>query len=65
MDKVRQATNNDPLLLSLKHVILEGWPTNRQNCKENLPEFWNYRDELTEIDGIIFKGTKIFLPEAL
>ena len=65
MEEVRQATENDPQLRSLKQTILEGWPANRQNCKQNLHEFWNFRDELTEIDGIIFKGTKIFIPVAL
>ena len=65
MEEVRRATQSDPQLCSLKQVILEGWPANRQNCKLNLHEFWNFRDELTEIDGIVFKGTKIFIPEAL
>ena len=65
MEEVRQATANDPHLCRLKHVISEGWPANRQNCKQEMHEYWNFRDELTVIDGIIFKGTKIFIPEAL
>ena len=65
MEEVRQATANDAHLCRLKHVISEGWPENRQNCKQEMHEYWNFRDELTVIDGIIFKGTKIFVPEAL
>ena len=65
MEEVRQATANDSHLCRLKHVISEGWPENRQNCKQEMHEYWNFRDELTVIDGIIFKGTKIFIPEAL
>ena len=65
MEEVRQATANDAHLCRLKHVISEGWPEHRQNCKQEMHEYWNFRDELTVIDGIIFKGTKIFIPEAL
>ena len=65
MKEVRQATESDPQLRALKQVILNGWPADRQNCRQDLHIFWNFRDELTEIDGIIFKGTKIFIPEAL
>ena len=65
MEEVRQATADDQQLRRLKQVILDGWPANRQNCDKHLLEFWNFRDELTEIDGIIFKGTKIFIPQAL
>ena len=65
MEEIRQATAEDPHLRHLKHIISEGWPENRQNCKQEMHEYWNFRDELTVIDGIIFKGTKIFIPKAL
>ena len=65
MEEVRRATADDPHLHHLKHIIKEGWPENRQNCKQEMHEYWNFRDELTVIDGIIFKGTKIFIPKAL
>ena len=64
-EEIRRATSQDPQLQRLKQVIFDGWPENRQDCDKNLLEFWNYRDELTVIDDIIFKGTKIFIPQAL
>ena len=48
----------------LIEVIKNGWPENRTDCPRELIEFWNYRDELTVIDGIVLKGKKIFVPEA-
>ena len=32
---------------------------------ENIHSFWNYRDELSIIDGIVLKGTCIIVPERL
>ena len=28
----------------------------------NLRSFWNYRDELSILDGLILKGTRIVIP---
>ena len=65
MTEIRDATAKDLLLQQLITMIHQGWPPNRQNCMKKLVEFWNYRDELTELNGIVFKGTKILIPEAL
>ena len=45
-------------------VIQQGWPDERQDCQPNIKEYWNFRDELKIIDGIIFKGKKILVPTA-
>ena len=34
-------------------VINLSWPEVRNDCPTNIPEFWNFHDELSDIDGIL------------
>ena len=65
LDEIREHTEKDPLLTSLKHTIMTGWPETRSQCPSEIHGFWNYRDELSVHDGIILKGTRTVIPEAL
>ena len=49
---------------ALKHQIVKGWPHIRSECGKNLQDFWNYRDELSVLDGLILKGSRIVVPES-
>ena len=44
-------------------MIIKGWPEKRDECPPNLKSFWNYRDELSILDGLVLKGTRIIIPE--
>ena len=44
---------------------MTGWPETRNQCPSEIHGFWNYRDELSVHDGIILKGTRTIIPEAL
>ena len=54
----------DPMMQALKHQIIKGWPHIRSECGKNLQEFWNYRDELSVLDGLVLKGSHIVIPES-
>ncbi len=62
MDTIRQATTADTQLQTLKQTILDGWSEVRQHCPAQIIDFWNYRDELTYVDGIILKGQRVLIP---
>lgn len=65
MEQLRKATHDDLHLQQLKIYIQNGWPESRQECHPSVINLWNHRDEMSMIDGVIFKGEKIFLPTAL
>ena len=65
MQQLQQATSKGPQLQALMSVIQQGWPDEHQNCQRNISEYWNFRDELSIVDGITFKGEKILVPTAL
>ena len=55
-------TEKDETLIALKNTILRGWPDKRDKCPQNLKSYWNYRDELSVLDSLIIKGTRIIIP---
>ena len=57
-------TTKDPTMKALKHQIIKGWPSIRSECSSNLQDFWNYRDELSVLDGLVLKGSCIVIPES-
>ena len=65
MSQIREATLNDRSLQKIKDYIQHGWPEHRNDCCQSVIECWNYREELSCIDGIILKGEKIFVPTTL
>jgi len=48
---------------TLKQTIETGWPETRQGCDNSIIEFFNYRDELSTGDGLIFRGQTILIPK--
>lgn len=62
---IRKATEQDPQFISLRSVIKAGWPDVRKKCPSSLSEYWNHRDEISEIDGLLFKGEKLIIPHVL
>ena len=43
-------------------MVLKGWPEKRDECPESLKAYWTYRDELSVLDGLVLKGTRIIIP---
>ena len=50
---------------TLMHIIIDGWPDNKQSLPQCARDYWPYRDEMTTADGIIFRGTRIVIPVKL
>ena len=60
--EIKHETTKDPVLSEIANYVIEGWPNNRQNVPEPLKSFWSYREELSLINGIVFKGQRIVIP---
>ena len=56
-------TDKDETLVALKSMIIKGWLDKRDECPTSLKEYWNYRDELSILDGLVLKGTRIVIPK--
>ena len=60
--KIEMATQQDPDLQALRRVILEGWPQDRQNSSSEVQPYWDFKDELSTYNGIVYKGERIVIP---
>ena len=52
------ATQSDPKLCSLTKTIHEGWPQAKKDCPEQLLDFWSFRQEISEEDGLLYKNQR-------
>ena len=64
LDRVCGATATDDILLKLMKTIVEGWPDKRYLDPGLLPYF-NYRDELTAQDGIVYRADRVVIPSSM
>ena len=55
-------TGKDEILVALKSQIIKGWLDKRDECPTNLREYWMYRDELSILDSLVLKGSRIVIP---
>ena len=64
ISELQARTRDDPALQQLIRIIQVGWPNQRSQCPKSVLPYWNYRDELTVIDGLVLKGERIVIPTA-
>lgn len=43
----------------------KGWPDNKKDCPVKIQDYWNCRNELTVVDDIVMKGSKLVIPSSL
>ena len=56
-------TNKDEILITLKDMIIKGWPEKRDECPVKRRDFWTYQDELSILDSLVLKGSWIIVPK--
>ena len=64
-DMVREATASDEQLITLQHVIEDGFP---EDCRQLAPELRPYHrisGSLCIVDGVVLSGSRIVIPRAL
>lgn len=62
--KLQKAAAADLEMMLLRKTILEGWQDRRDELPNEILIYWNYRDELACIDGLIYKGLRLVIPQA-
>lgn len=65
LKKLIQETDNDEVMQLLKTQIRAGWPESRSEIQDDLKIFWNVREELTIINGVVVKGCQLVIPKSM
>ena len=63
--KLQEHTNTDDTLQKLVAVIVQGWPSDKHNEDNDIWPYWNFRDELTVLNGVIYKGLQVLVPPSM
>ncbi|CAG2201421.1 unnamed protein product [Mytilus edulis] len=50
--EIKDATEADENLRKLSSVVVSGWPNSKEMLPDDIQSYWNFRDEITVIDGI-------------
>ena len=64
LQELRLAMQSDPTLCSLSKSTHEGWPQSRKDCPKQVLEFWNFRQEISEENGILYKSHRLIVPHS-
>ena len=64
LQELRLATQSDPTLCSLAKTVHEGWPQSRKDCPKQLLDFWSFRQEISEEDGLFYKNQRLIVPHS-
>uniref|UniRef100_A0A8C7JBX1 Gypsy retrotransposon integrase-like protein 1 n=1 Tax=Oncorhynchus kisutch TaxID=8019 RepID=A0A8C7JBX1_ONCKI len=63
--QIRQHTDKDEHLQSLKSMALAGWPYLKEETPFTVREYWTFRDEISLQNGVLFRGQKVIIPKSL
>ncbi|XP_060084332.1 uncharacterized protein K02A2.6-like [Ylistrum balloti] len=61
----QKETANDHELPILQDVVLEGWPSDKREVPQEARPYWPFRDEISCVDGLLFKNHKVIVPKSL
>ena len=62
--ELQQATAADPVMQALSSIIQHGWPKSKDDVPNALCQYWDYRDELSFVDGLLFRAQRLIVPRS-
>ena len=65
LQQVRHMSTDDPVLQVLRDVIRRGWPETKSEVPECVYPYYDFRDELTVQEQLVFKGPLLVIPAAM
>lgn len=65
LDEIKKATEEDEILQLVKECIINGWPINKQKVPTKIVKYWQIRNDLHIIEGLVLKNDQIVIPTKL
>ncbi|KAL9969645.1 hypothetical protein ACROYT_G021882 [Oculina patagonica] len=65
LDEIREAISCDASLQTVMKLVLEGWPADKRGTPVCALPYFDVRDCLSVVDGILVKGEAVVIPMAL
>ncbi len=64
-EQLQKETQTDTTLQTLKTVVLQGWPEDRNQVPPNVREYFSVKEDITVNNGILYRGMQAIVPKAL
>ena len=61
LDKIHVCSKTDSAISLVMQYVLDGWPGNANECAEPAQPYFTYREELTIVDGLLVKSSRIVI----
>lgn len=65
LEKIQRETAMDETFQMLQQVIVQGWPEEKTQLKEEVRQLFSVREELSVQDGVSFRGERAIIPAKL
>ena len=62
--ELQQATTTDPVVKAFSSIIQHGWPKSKEDVPNVVRQYWDYRDELSSVDGLLFRAQQLIVPHS-
>ena len=59
LDQFKEHTASDKDFKLLKMYVMHGWPSAQQDCVEQLRSYFTFKEEISFIGGLLFKGNRL------
>ena len=63
--KIKNAIKQDEEMQILRDTVLKNWPQRKDQVPSIIRPYWNFRDEITFVEEMLFKGQKLIVPKSL
>ena len=63
--QIRAAQETDSICNRLKNLVQTGWPDQRKALTPELQLYWQYRQDLLLVDGLLMKGDRLVIPGSM
>ena len=64
LQQIIEAQEEDPVCRQIKTYCSEGWP-DKHSVNDAMKPYWSSRGELTVVQNILLKGTRIVIPSSM
>lgn len=65
IQEIIDATKEDFVLQKVITHVQQGWPIHKGQCQADIQPFWDFRGNLTFINGLLLKYSRIVIPSIL
>ena len=65
LEEFRKETTNDVTLTKLIETVLNGWPETMSQAAQEIRVYWNFREEISVVNGVLYKGERLIVPAAM